>query len=151
MPDILTGARVKAADFPAAVWAQDTTDINGVSSGAFTPGSPEVGVTFTAPTSGRVLVFVGGGARAAGGPRVFLAANVFEGVDDTGPEVLASSVGFTGCGFSSASTDYYFQGRAFHLDGLSPGATHYARVTYATSGAGSGDISCREIGVVPIP
>ena len=155
MPDILVGTTVKAADFPASVWSQDDTNINDITSTSFIPGSPVVAVTFTAPTSGRVLMFVGGGAMAnTGDNRLFMAANVFLGTDATGTEVLSSSVGFTGCGWSLASTDFYFQTRMFHLPNLIPGATYYARVTYSvtTSGATDGrcDITCREIGVVPV-
>ena len=155
MTDILVGAKVKAADFPASAWSQDTTEITDITSTTFIPGSPEVGTTFVAPTSGKVLMFVGGSARAhTGDNRTFLAANVFLGTSSAGTEVLSSSIGFTGCGFSLASTSYYYQNRSFHLTGLTPGSTYYARVTYSvtTTGAtdGRSDISCREIGVIPI-
>jgi hypothetical protein len=156
VPDILIGATIKAADFPASVWAQDTTEILNITSTTFIPGTPEVGTTFVAPTSGRVLVFVGGAARAqTGDNRTFIVANVFEGASAAGTQVLSASVGFTGCGFSLASTSYYYQSRVFRLPNLTPGATHYARVMYSVTNTGATDntcdIACREIGVVPIP
>ncbi|GIH27606.1 hypothetical protein Aph01nite_59160 [Acrocarpospora phusangensis] len=156
MTDILVGSKVKAADFPVSVWEQDTTEISDATSTAFITGSPTVDVTFVAPTSGKVLMFVGGAARAnTGDNRLFMAANVFLGTNASGTEVLASSVQLTACGWSLASTSYYYQNRSFHLTGLTPGSTYYARSMYSvtTSGATDGrcDISCREIGVIPIP
>jgi hypothetical protein len=95
--DILVGAKVKAADFPASVWAQDTTEILNISSTTFIAGTPEVGTTFVAPTSGKVLMFVGGSARSqTGDDRILMAANVFLGSNSSGTQVLSSSVGFTG-------------------------------------------------------
>ncbi|SET43624.1 hypothetical protein [Nonomuraea wenchangensis] len=155
MPDILVGAKIKAADNPASVWAQDTTEISNISSTSWIAGSPEVGVTFVAPTSGKVLMFVGGSARAnTGDDRIQMSANVFLGSNSSGTQILSPSVGFTGCGFSAASTSYYYQNRLFHLTGLTPGSTYYARVMYSVVNTGTannaGDISCREIGVSPI-
>lgn len=156
MPDILVGAKIKAADFPESKWAQDATEILNITSTSFITGTPVVATTFVAPTSGRVLMFVGGAARAqAGDNRVFIVANVFLGTSAAGTEVLSSSVGFTGCGFSLAATNYYYQNRVFHLPGLTPGSTYYARVMYSATNTGATDntcdIACREIGVVPIP
>lgn len=155
MTDILVGAKVKAADFPASAWAQDTTEILNISSTTFIAGTPEVGTTFVAPTSGKVLMFVGGSARGqTGDDRILMAANVFLGSNSSGTQVLSSSVGFTGCGFSLASTSYYYQNRSFHLTGLTPGSTYYARVTYSVVNTGTAnnvcDIACREIGAIPI-
>ncbi len=155
MPNILVGSKVKDDDFPASKWAQDTTEILNVTSTAWITGSPVVATTFVAPTSGKVLMFVGGSARGqAGDDRLMMAANVFLGTNASGTEVLSSSVGYTGCGFSLASTSYYYQNRVFHLTGLTPGSTYYARHMYSvvnTSTANNAcDISCREIGVIPI-
>ncbi|WP_433519033.1 hypothetical protein ACQP2T_28050 [Nonomuraea sp. CA-143628] len=155
MTDILVGSKVKAADFPASVWAQDATEILNITSTTFITGSPVVATTFVAPTSGRVLVFVGGAARAqTGDNRVFIVANVFLGTSAAGTEVLSASVGFTGCGFSLAATNYYYQNRTFQMSGMTPGSTYYARVMYSATNTGvtdnTCDIACREIGVIPI-
>jgi hypothetical protein len=56
------GQPIRAADFPPAVWAQDITTISNPTNTSYAAGSPEVSVTFTAPTSGRALIIVGGGA-----------------------------------------------------------------------------------------
>lgn len=148
------GELVKALDYPPAVWAQDTTTITNPSNNSYTAGSPQVGVTFTAPTSGRVLLIVGGGVGQNAGNRIFLSPEVRVG-SASGAVVLTPSV--TNRGFSSdnVAVGFHYGSRESVLEGLTPGVVYYARVMYAVAtsdGAGNNaDISCREIGVVPLP
>lgn len=148
MTDIRAGAKIRAADFPASVMAQDATEILNISSTTYIAGSPVVATTFVAPTSGRVRIAVGGSAKD-GTNRVFISAQVFLGTSAAGTEILAPSVTFGGCGFPAESASYMYANRKFPLEGLTPGSTYYARVMYTVTGGSSADISCREIVVIP--
>lgn len=149
------GREVLALDYPPAVWAQSTTRIEAPSNSSYATGSPEVSVTFTAPTSGRVLLIVGGGlGEAAGADRIFLSPIVRVG-SSSGPVVLPPSVTSRGFGSDNCSVGPHFGSRESVLDGLTPGQTYYAAVQHvvATTDAGpsTADISCREIIVVALP
>ncbi|MFD9445518.1 hypothetical protein ACFWBR_42265 [Streptomyces sp. NPDC060006] len=153
MPDLLAGSKIKALDSPPTVFAQDGTSISNITDVTYVPGTPEVGVTFTAPTTGRVKISVGGGLRnnAANSDRVGLAPQVFE--DDTsGLEVLVPTVlrGVSSEGIATAG-DFAYRGHTTLLDGLTPGQEYYARVMHIKFGtAGTTvDISARDILVAP--
>lgn len=153
MPDLRAGSTVLAADFPPTVYLLDTTTISNITETTYTVGSPEVGVTFVAPTTGRVKITVGGGLRnnAANSDRIALAPQVFLGTS-SGTEVLAPTVfrGVSSEGIATAG-DYAYRGRTTLLEGLTPGSEYYARVMYIKFGtAGSTpDISARDILVEP--
>lgn len=149
------GRPVRALDYPPAVWAQSTTRIEAPSNSSYSAGTPEVSVTFVAPTSGRVLLVVGGGlGESAGADRIFLSPEV-RLTNSSGSVVLTPSV--TNRGFSSdnASVGPHFGSRESVLEGLTPGQVYYAVVKHVVatgdSGSSTADISCREIIVVPIP
>ena len=147
------GEPVKALDYPPAVWAQDTTTITDPSNSSYTAGSPQVGVTFTAPTSGRVLLIVGGGVGNAPGNRIYLAPEVRE-TDASGAVVLTPSVTNRGFGSDHMAVGFHYGSRESVLEGLTPGKRYFARVMYAVPSDGAGDnadIACRDIGVVPLP
>jgi len=150
------GRPVRAVDWPPAVWAQDITQINNLSGSSYQAGTPPVSVTFTAPTSGRVLLIVGGGlGNSAGADRIFLSPEVREGTDSSGAVVLAPSVTNRGFGSDKCSSRFHYGSRESVLEGLTPGQTYFARVMYAvvddTSGSATADIAARDIGVVPLP
>ncbi|MFC7380899.1 hypothetical protein [Sphaerisporangium rhizosphaerae] len=153
MSDLLAGTKVNALDFPPAVYASDTTQIDNPTNASYVAGTPEVGVTFIAPTSGRVWLIVGGGVgNSTGADRIFLSPEVRE-TNSSGAVVLAPSVitrGFSG--HQGASTFHYASRRTL-LSGLIPGKQYYARVMYAVatsdSGASTADIACRDITVAP--
>lgn len=148
------GQPVKALDFPPPQWSQDTTTITNPSSTTYSAGSPAVSVTFTAPTSGRVLLIVGGGCgNSATADRIFLSPEV-RLTNVSGAVVLTPSV--TNRGFSSdiCSSTHSYGSRESVLEGLTPGQVYFARVMYAVSadpGAQTADIAARDIGVVPLP
>lgn len=157
MSNILAGQRVKALDFPPTVHASDTTAISNITQITYTAGSPEVGVTFIAPTTGRVLITTGGGVRnnAANADRLFIAPQVFLGSSSAGIEVLAPSVTLFGIGTSvgSANLSYQYLSRTEMLDNLTPGATYYVRAMYTvspdTTNNNTCDLNTRAVLVAP--
>ncbi|WP_049562248.1 hypothetical protein [Nonomuraea sp. SBT364] len=149
------GRPVRALDFPPAAWAQNSTQINNPSNSGYITGTPEVSVTFTAPTSGRVLLIVGGAlGNGAGGDRIFLSPEVRE-TNSSGDLVLSPSVTSRGFGSDICAGAFHYGSRESVLEGLTPGQLYYAVVKYAVattdSGGSTQDIGCRDIGVVPIP
>ncbi|MEU6781502.1 hypothetical protein ABZ912_20040 [Nonomuraea angiospora] len=149
------GRPVKALDYPPAVWAQDTTAINNPSNSSYTAGSPEVSVTFVGPTSGRVLIVVGGGlGNGAAGDRIFLSPEV-RLTNSSGAVVLSPSVTNRGFGSDIAASGFHYGSRESVLDGLTAGQVYFARVMYAVAtsdaGASTQDITARDITVVPLP
>lgn len=156
MPDIADGTIVRGADFPPTVADSDETAIVQISATTYTVGAPEVGVVFVAPASGRVRLTVGGGERDSSAvDRVFISPQVFQGTDATGTEVLAPSVTNRGLGSSPTTKEFQYGSRTSLLDGLTPGATYYARAMYSISPggvnpAGQADVGARDIIVVPV-
>lgn len=149
------GRPVRALDYPPAKWAQDTTAINNPSNTSYATGSPEVSVTFIAPTSGRVLIVVGGGlGNAAAADRIFLSPEV-RLTNSSGALVLSPSVTNRGFGSDNASSGFHYGSRESVLEGLTPGTLYYAVVKYVVitgdAGTTSADIAARDITVVPIP
>lgn len=157
MTDFANGRRIYGSDLPPAETYIDDSLILNFDTTTYTVGSPEVGTTFVAPLSGRVRLTVGGGLRdSAGVDRLFLSPQVFEGIDDTGTEILAPSVTVRGFGSCPNTTAFHYASRTSLLEGLTPGRTYYARVMYAVNAggatpAGATDIAAREIVVVPVP
>jgi len=144
---------VKSLDTPPAVGNFDDTVLVQISSASYTEGVPEVGVTFVAPTSGRVLITIGGGLRdnGANATRVFMAPQVFED-DSDGTVVLSPTVGQYGIGSAGEQSEFMYYSRTSLLSDLTPGRVYYARVMHQTSntpGSPTADIACREITVSP--
>lgn len=150
------GRKIKGADFPVAVWAQDTTQINNPVNRTYITGVPEVSVTFRGPTSGRVLIIVGGGLgnnTAPLGNRVFLSPKV-QLTDSAGAVILVASVVNRGFGSDNSSVGFHYGSRESVLEGLIPGQLYYAVVQYTVvndANGDTGDISARDITVVSIP
>lgn len=147
---------VKAWDSPPSVSNYDDTILANVTTSAYFQGVPEVGVTFVAPTSGRVAITVGGGLRDNGSiaSRIFLAPQVFTENSD-GTEVLSPSVGPRGVSSLHEATDFMYISRTSLLTGLTAGNVYYARVMYSMStqpvspATPTADIASREIAVGP--
>jgi hypothetical protein len=151
VPDIADGELVAAIDMPPAVWAFDDTRISDISSTAFISGSPLVSVYFKAPTSGRVLLTVGGGLQdSSTANRVHLAPVVRED-GPSGTAVVSADVTTRGIGCPEQTTSFTYLSRTTLLTGLQPGRTYYAHLAYKVSGGTSGDIQSRDITVVPVP
>jgi hypothetical protein len=148
--DYRAGTSVQALDFPPAVVARDATDIT-VTATTYSDGSPQVSTTFTAPTSGRVLVTVGGGLRGDGTRRLHLAPVIKE-TDDSGATVLGPNVVTRGVGCQENATGYVYMSRTTLLQGLEPGRVYFAKVQakVAPSG-GTAGFDIRDIYITPAP
>ncbi|MFE9645323.1 hypothetical protein ACFYO0_14640 [Streptomyces sp. NPDC006365] len=153
MPDLLAGTIVRGLDTPQTVYLQDTTPNLAVANTDYQPGIPEVGVTFTAPTTGRVKISVGASMRndAANTDRVAVTVQVFQ-TNAGGIEVLAPTVfrGVCTDGIASPS-NYCTTGHTSLLTDLTPGQQYYARcmqIKFGTAGT-TPDIAMRDILVEP--
>lgn len=153
MGDLVSGTVVDALDFPPAVEYNDATQIDNPTNTTYSAGSPVVGGTFVAPTTGRVRLIVGGGlGNSSGADRIFLAPQVFLGVDATGTEILAPTVVTRGYSAENGSAGFHYGSRLSILEGLVPGATYYARIMHVVSadpGAQTGDIAYRQLTIAP--
>lgn len=153
MPDLTAGTTIKGVDWPVAVYEQDTTTIANITNTTYATGTPEVAVSFIAPTTGRVIVTVGGNLRnnAANADRVGLAPQILLN-DSGGTEVLTPTVfrGVCTAGIAVAG-DYQGLSRSSLVENLTPGQQYYARVQYIKFGTASTtpDIAGRDISVRP--
>lgn len=161
MPDLVSGTRIRAADHPPAVFEQDATAQLNITSNSYITGTPVVDQTFVAPTSGRVLLAVGGGGRdndATPAERALIAPQVFEGTDATGVEIVPPAASRRGIMSMNTSDGYGRWSRITLLEGLTPERTYYARVMHRalhpddpTTLPDSADILPREIAVISVP
>ncbi|MET8050537.1 hypothetical protein ABZU75_23355 [Streptosporangium sp. NPDC005286] len=131
------------------------TAIANPSNTSYIAGSPAVELTFVAPTSGRVLIIVGGGmGNSAGADRISLSPEVRVGTSG-GTVVLVPGVTSRGWGSDNCSSAHTYGSRESVLEGLTPGVVYYAVVKYVVqvpdAGTTTADIACRDITVVPIP
>lgn len=150
----MAGGDVYGVDFPPSQFDQDWTPISNITDTSYVAGTPEVAVSVTAPTSGRLFTCVGGGFRnnAATSEQVFITFQVFED-SPSGALFLAASNsrGIRSCGIAS-SQEFQHHGNMDLVTGLEPGRSYYFQVVHkASSSAGTGDISSRNILVVPVP
>ncbi|GIH27608.1 hypothetical protein Aph01nite_59180 [Acrocarpospora phusangensis] len=151
MPDITNGELVTATDFPPSVYVFDDTRQSDISSTTYISGSPIVSVYFVAPTSGRVLLTIGGGLQDSGtANRVHLAPVIREDGPD-GATVLAANVVTSGVGCPEQTTSFMYVSRTTLVTGLTPGRTYYAHTAHKVSGGSTGDIASRDLTVVPVP
>lgn len=149
---------IRGLDTPPTVWNQSSSPLLNWLDGSPVPGTPEVGIAFIAPTSGSVMVIVGGGVRDSDGTnRVFLRPEVYLGTSAAGgslTQVLSGS--FREFASTPPETQTVYGSRASILTDLFPGEVYYARVThYAVNPSGgavsaTNDVFCREIVVVPL-
>lgn len=154
MAELVSGSQVYGPDFPPSQYDQDWTTQANITSTAYITGSPEVAVSVTAPTSGKVLVCLGAGLRnnAATDERAVVTYRVLE-EGANGPEFTAESAfrGVTSCGIAS-SQEYTYQGNFSLETGLTPGRQYYFQVRHrCIDGDGTADIASRDITVIPVP
>ena len=153
MPDLAAGTPIRALDFPPTVAVTDGTGLANLGNTTYAPGSPEVGVSFVAPTTGRVITTVGAGVRnnTATADRIFVTVQVLEGPDNAGTEFLAPSVPYYGVSSATGATtsDFQYLSRAQLVDGLTPGATYYARIMHAVTGGTTCDLAGRTLMIQP--
>lgn len=147
------GKPVAALDYPDTVWAQDTTTISNPTNTTYSAGSPTVNVTFIAPTSGRVLVAIGGSAgNATSSDRIIFAPELRE-TNVSGTIIVSTDVEQWGWG-SQVSAGYVQGSRVSMFDNLTPGDPYFVRHMYAVAtdpGSQTQDINCREILVCSVP
>lgn len=155
MTDAAVGRPFKSADHSMSSARLDDTVISDISSTTYILGTPVVSCVFTAPTSGRVRVIVGMGARDNGASldRVFLSPQI---VKQGSSEItaLAASVTLYGYGSSDINVLPQYGSRVGVYSGLTPGYTYVARAMYLiTPGTDpdSADLSSRDITIVPVP
>lgn len=141
---------IRGVDTPRSVWDQDRTVIIGISSTTPIAGSPEVGVQFRAPTSGRVNIIVGGGIRDLNGlDRIFLRPQVYRGPSAAG--TLIEDGAFKEFTNAPPEVNWVYGSRDFTLTGLTPGGLYYGRVTYYVSAGNDSEVAAREIIAIPLP
>lgn len=158
MTDLLGGTRILAMDTPPVVSAYDATGIANITSTVYIAGSPEVGVTFMAPTTGRILLTCGGGVRnnGANNDRVFIAPQIFLGTSSAGTEILAPSAPQFGISSGGGFTgdNYQYLSRTSLVAGLIPGSTYYVRTMHVQVNntgvtSSTSDLQSRSLVVVP--
>lgn len=148
------GQPVRAADWPPVAWTSDATTITNPTNTSYAAGSPATSTTFVAPTSGRVLIIIGGGlGNSAGANRIFLSPEV-RLTDASGTVVLAPSVTNRGISSDNVAVGFHYGSRESVLEGLTPGQTYFIRTMHAVAtdgGTNTGDIEHRDLGVVALP
>jgi hypothetical protein len=155
MTVVFDGGFVRPVGITAYVH-DDGTQAN-ISNTSYDPGSPEVGVFFVAPASGRVRLTVGGGFRdngASNQERTFLSPQLFEVTPAGRIEVLAPSVTFRGYSGLAENREYQYGCRVSLIEGLTAGRLYYIRLMHLTDGGtdpDSADITARDLIVVPVP
>lgn len=148
------GGSVYGLDFPPSQYDQDWTSINNVASATFSAGTPEVAVSVTAPSSGRVAVAVGAGIRdnTAGGDVGAVSYRIFQ--DSVNGALFQDTDvdrGIKSCGITQAQ-EFQYHGNIDIVEGLTPGKSYYFQVMHlAYNAAGTIDIASRNILVFPIP
>lgn len=147
----LAGQDILADDFAGPSSATGPTDETGFTNTTFSLGGTTVGVVFTAPTSGQVMVIWGGRLQSnTAAVRVFLSAEVRPGASiGTGTPVTSAAT-------AASTLETSDQGRlqaSRHrvVTGLTAGDTYNASLWHAVSAAGNGDIFDRDIAVFPLP
>jgi hypothetical protein len=140
---------------PTAQAIDDTTIAN-ITNTSYVAGTPELGVFFVAPPSGRCRLTIGGGFRDNGASaldRVFLAPQLFR-ESSSGTEILAPSVTFRGYLSVAADTEFQYGSRVSMLENLIAGQLYYLRAMFLTSAGtdpDTADIAGRDIIVIPVP
>lgn len=139
---------------PTAQATDDTTLAN-LTNTSYASGTPELGVFFVAPPSGRVRLTLGGGFRDNGAlpDRIFLAPQLFR-ESSSGTEILAPSVTFRGYLSVAADTEFQYGSRVSMIESLIPGQLYYVRAMFLTNPGtdpDTADIAGRDIIVIPVP
>lgn len=152
MPDLLAGTKVYALDRPPGEYTFENTAQTSLSSTTYAEPTNTCRVTFVAPTSGRVKVVVGGGARDdTNDIQVFLAVEIRE-TDVSGTIVESPTAYRRGTITMPEASDYQYQSRITILEGLTPGQVYFARIMYRVDVAGgTADLRLKDLAVIPVP
>jgi hypothetical protein len=145
------GQRVLAADFTATAYDESSTEQTNIGS-SYATGSPEVGITFTAPTSGKVLVVLAMRSRDNGASStVVLDFRLYE--DDSGGSLILDE----GATTRRMEVDHDNDSRtaalskSYLVQGLTGGQAYYAQCRHFASPSGSADLIYRAITALPQP
>lgn len=149
------GQRVYATDvtMPAPVQSEDLTDLT-ITNTAPVPGSPVVGVVFTAPPSGRVRVHLLAGLRIStpatgavhiiasvrAGTTIGSGALVFDGTNEPGLR-----------GFLAGMIGYITTTASVMVEGLTAAAQYNVQAQHYVVSGTTGIIMYRRVGVDPLP
>jgi hypothetical protein len=149
------GQIIRAADFDGYASDYESTDETNFNSTSYTLGGTTVGTTFTAPTSGRVMVTVGARVRlnSATAVNVLVTAEVRTGgVIGSGTQVHPATDDYA-VEIGQTANDRVGSDRTIPITGLTPGDTYNVSVWHrnATSAASAASIFARTVTVVPIP
>lgn len=154
MATLPAGTNVYGLDFPPSQYDQDWTPINDITATTYTVGTPEVAVTVTAPTSGRLFVCIGCGTRnnAATAESAYVSFQVFEDSPSGALYQAANDdYGVRSTGIAQ-SQEFMYQGNMALITDLTPGRSYYFQVVHKSAlGAGTADIASRSILVIPVP
>lgn len=150
MPDTFAGDEITRDHWPAAKIARNLVAIDDISNTSFAAGTT-CELTFVAPSSGRVAVVVQGGIdQDSAGNRVFITYELYLGDSASGTLIVAAK---EANGISSnggpASNDLIC-GNLTMVAGLTPGATHFARMMHRTEGGATNDVTFRKLIVFPV-
>lgn len=150
------GSVIYAADTPAVASAADGTDEAGFTSTTYIPGAVVVGTSFTAPTSGIVLIVWGARVESNTASRsVLLSVEVRDGATIGSGTVVSASSDDSAIETpqdASAGSNARIQASRHRLvTGLTAGMPYNARLTHRMfGGAGNGDVFYRDIVVFPM-
>lgn len=145
------GQRVLALDFTAAVTAIDNVNSQLNLTGTPAIGSPELGVTFTAPSSGKALVTLTAAANDSSGAFAsILDVRIYED-DAAGAIVVDLNTGRRLQIMGASTTQVDWLTRTDLIEGLTPGQVYYARTYVYATGGTTCDVYTRQISVVPLP
>lgn len=145
------GQRVLALDFTAAAHDEDSTEQSNIGA-SYVDGSPTVSITFTAPTSGKVLIILGVRARDNGATSsVVLDFELRE--DDSGGSLILDVGANTRRLELNTENDTRTQALSKHflVEGLTAGQVYYAQTQHFATPGGSADLIYRAITAIPQP
>lgn len=146
MPDLLAGTTILAQDTPPPAEADNGTNLENLTNTSYEPGTSELGVTFSAPTSERVMIHCYGAFNSDGTNLIFISVEVYEGTDSTGTLITSASDNNA----IANDTGRTRQSSQFQQSGLTPGVTYFARTVHRVQGGTTSDIFHRRITVNPL-
>lgn len=158
MTDLLCGKSIAAADWPQTKSSYEATQHLNLSTTSFSKGTVNVEITFTAPTSGRVLIYIGGNARnnsyngTTNTDYIIMSAELRE-TNSSGTIIQATATqGMYTCRWAGPMTAFCVRQRVSMKDGLTPGGTYWLSHQFRTAnGSSSADIDRRYLIVRPLP
>lgn len=153
MPDLLAGTTVKALDTPPAVSDRGDTSYDATNttySTDFVLGTYEdVAVAFTAPTSGRVMIFTTARMVSSGATSGVLVAPETRTGATIGSGTVVETIG-DGHGVSHYGSTFARIGASHIVSGLTPGDPYNTRLLHRVV-SNTGSFALRELTVVPLP